>query len=86
MKLSEMGRGHTVWVKHLKPESQSAVMITFQVFNHMGQHIGHGYLIWKDGITREPSLFTHDGEPLPEDWYTLIAESQHLVIAPEGIQ
>lgn len=67
-------------------DSQTAIMTKFIVIDRQGNQVGFGYVIWKDGTMREPTLFDNEGNRLPEQWYTLVAVEQELVIAPERIQ
>jgi len=66
--------------------SHTAIMTKVIVMDSQNNQVGFGYVIWKDGHMRKPTLFDKEGHPLPEDWYTLIAIEQGLVIAPEQIQ
>jgi hypothetical protein len=55
-------------------------LLTRLTVYHGHDKVGIGFALFFNDYHYRPELSTEDGQRLPEDWYTIVAESQHVVV------
>jgi hypothetical protein len=70
----------------MKLRGTTTGLLTRLTVYHGFQKVGIGFALYFNEHHWKPELSTEDGKPLAEDWYTITAESQHVVVVSLTVQ